>query len=234
MDETAQKSFNEMCLEILKLIDDSGDDSGGASLKLAAVSTLEVLAYSFPSDNPNFGTCLKSVSKNICSNNSAVSSGCLRATSALIHVLGPRALSELPGIMGCMLSRSHDMSLSIAEETKSHDANSCIALKESVLLSLLVTLEAVVDKLGGFLNPYLGNILELLLLHPWYASAGNAKLKLKADVVRKLVTDKIPVRLSIIIFGTCFVYIPYNIWSHSEPFLFHISLIRFDFCFLLC
>ncbi|KAL3521384.1 hypothetical protein ACH5RR_019533 [Cinchona calisaya] len=197
-DETDQKSFDEMCIEILKLVDDSDGDSGGASLKLAAVSTLEVLAQRYPSDNPIFGMCLKSVCKNICSNNSAVSSSCLRATSALIHVLGPRALSELPRIMECMFNRSRDISLSIAEETKSYDVNFSMVLrnlKDSVFLSVLVTLEAVVDKLGGFLNPYLGNILELLVLHPWYTSAADVKLKLRAEVVRKLVTDKIPVRL---------------------------------------
>ena len=115
-DESAQISFDELCLEILKLVDGSDDNSGGASLKLTAVSTLEVLAYRFPSDNPIFGMCHKSDSKNICSNNSAVSSGCLRATSAFIHVLGPRALSELPGIMACMFSRSRDISVSVAEE----------------------------------------------------------------------------------------------------------------------
>lgn len=197
-DESAQISFDELCLEILKLVDGSDDNLGGASLKLTAVSTLEVLAYRFPSDNPIFGMCLKSVSKNICSNNSAVSSGCLRATSAFIHVLGPRALSELPGIMACMFSRSRDISVSVAEESKSHDVSSSTAsrtMRDSVFLSVLITLEAVVDKLGGFLNPYLGDILELLVLHPWYAFAGDVKLNLKADVVRKLVTDKIPVRL---------------------------------------
>nr|GFB84727.1 hypothetical protein [Tanacetum cinerariifolium] len=50
---------------------------------------------------------------------------------------------------------------------------------------------------GGFLNPYLGRIFELLVLRPQYANNSGSKLKLKADAVRKLVTEKVPVRLSL-------------------------------------
>lgn len=183
-DKTTQKSFGKMCLEILKLVDDSSDDPAGVQLKLAAISTLQILANCFPSDDSISSKCLNSVSRNICSKNPAVSAASLHATGALIDVLGPKALSELPGIMKGMLSIVHSTSLPVIEET--------IKLKDSILTSVLVSLEAVVDKLGGFLNPYLSDILNLVILHPCYALVPEIKLKAKVDVVRKLITSKIP------------------------------------------
>ncbi|CAI9771819.1 unnamed protein product [Fraxinus pennsylvanica] len=195
LDETSLESFNNLCLEILKLVD-SPDDDSSTSLKLAAVSALEVLANKFPSHDSVFSMCLGSVSRRICSDNSSVSSHCLRATGALINVLGPKALPELPGIMGCVVRKSHDVP-SVAAETKriTDRTTGSSNLKDSFSMSILLTLEAVVNKLGGFLNPYLGDILGLIVLHPLYVSTTEPKLKLKADVVRKLITDKIPVRL---------------------------------------
>lgn len=194
-DKTTQKSFGKMCLEILKLVDDSSDDPAGVQLKLAAISTLQILASCFPSDDSIFSMCLSCVSRNICSKNTAVSSASLHATGALIDVLGPRALSELPGIMKGMLSIIHNTSLPVIEETMKLDrdtSSASIKLKDSILTSVLVSLEAVVDELGGFLNPYLSDILKLVVLHPYYALAPEMKLKAKVDVVRKLITEKIP------------------------------------------
>ncbi|KAA8539764.1 hypothetical protein F0562_026456 [Nyssa sinensis] len=164
LDESALESFDKMCLEIVKLVDDSADDST-TSLKLAAVSALEVLANNYPNNHSLFSTCLASVTKNIPSDNLSVSSSCLRTSGALINVLGPRALSDLPCIMENVLRRSRDVSSSLVAKTKYSDDSTSNALKnskESLSMSILITLEAVVDKLGGFLNPYLGDILELV------------------------------------------------------------------------
>lgn len=54
------------------------------------------------------------------------------------------------------------------------------------------------DKLGGFLNPYLSNIMELLVLHSKYVSEMDVKVESKALGVRKLLAEKIPVRLVLI------------------------------------
>ncbi|XP_022872922.1 uncharacterized protein At3g06530 isoform X3 [Olea europaea var. sylvestris] len=195
LDETSLESFNNLCLEILKLVDCPDDDSS-TSLKLAAVSALEVLANKFPSHDSVFSMCLGSVSRRICSDNSSLSSRCLHATGALINVLGPKALPELPGIMGCVVRKSRDVP-SVAAETKRivDRTTGSSNLKDTLSISILLTLEAVVDKLGGFLNPYMADILGLIVLHPLYVSTTEPKLKLKADVVRKLITDRIPVRL---------------------------------------
>ncbi|KAI3471008.1 hypothetical protein Pfo_027671 [Paulownia fortunei] len=195
LNETSLESFEKLCLEILTLLD-APDDVSSTSLKLAAVSALEVLANRFPSHDRVFRMCLGSVCRRICSDNSALSNHCLRATGALVNALGPRALPELPSVMECVLRKSRDVS-SVAAETK-RTVNSATGSSNSVdslFMSILLTLEAVVNKLAGFLNPYLGDILRLVVLHPLSFSPSVLKLKLKADVVRKLITEKIPVRL---------------------------------------
>ncbi|KAL0452592.1 UNVERIFIED_CONTAM: hypothetical protein Slati_1237300 [Sesamum latifolium] len=195
LNETSLESFDNLCLEILTLLDASDDDSS-TSLSLAAISALEVLANRFPSHDRVFSVCLGSVCKRICSDNSSLSSHCLRATGALVNALGPRALPELPNVMECVLRRSRDVS-SVAVETKRtvNSATGSSNSVESLFMSILINLEAVVNKLAGFLNPYLGDILRLIVLHPLLFSPLELKLKLKADILRKLITEKIPVRL---------------------------------------
>lgn len=197
MDETALGLFEKMSLEIIRLVDESIDDSN-ASLKLAAVSALEVLASRFPSNYSIFCKSLASVTEGITSHNFAISSSCLRTTGSLINVLGPRSLAELPRIMDNVIKISGKVSSCSDLKTKYGDEKPPAAVttsKESLFMSILVTLEAVVHMLGGFLNPYLGAIIEILVLHPEYVSGTDLKLKLKADVVRKLLTEKIPVSL---------------------------------------
>ncbi|XVF08520.1 hypothetical protein REPUB_Repub07fG0010000 [Reevesia pubescens] len=189
LDDTALEPFHKMCAEIIQIVDDSIEESN-ASLKLVALSTLEILAQRFSSNHSVFSMCLASVTKGISSENLTLCSSCLKTTGALINVLGPRALAELPCIMENVIKRSREISVSSDLKSRS-DENT------SIFLSILVTLEAVVDKLGGFLNPYLGDIIQLMVLQPAYVSGSDLKLKMRADLVRKLLTDKIPVRLTL-------------------------------------
>ncbi|KAI3862328.1 hypothetical protein MKX03_036895 [Papaver bracteatum] len=193
LDECSLKSFERMCSKILHLVDSSTDESS-VPVKLSALSAFEVLANKFPSQDSIFNSCLESVTKQIASENLAVSSSCLRTTGALVNVLGPRALSELPHIMEYLLKRARNITASAKVLKNSHEK---AGLQDSLLMSVLVTLEAVVDKLGGFLNPYLEDIIELMVLHPEYASGSDIKLKAKADTVRRLVCEKVPVRLTV-------------------------------------
>ncbi|XP_057972834.1 uncharacterized protein At3g06530 [Malania oleifera] len=197
LDEGDLKSLDKMCLGIIHLVDEHIDDSN-ASLKLAAVSAVEVLASRFPNNYSIFSLCLASIIKNINSHSLTLSSSCLRAAAALINVLGPKALSELPRIMENLFKRSDKASSSSAAKNKCREVSISLESsisKESHMLSVLVTLEAVVGKLGGFLNPYLRDVIELLVLRPEYVSVSDLKLKLKADSVRQLITERIPVRL---------------------------------------
>lgn len=196
LDENSLQSLDTLCLEILKLVNSQSESN--SSLKLAAVSTLEVLANRFPSDNSVFSACLDSVSKSICTDNSALSSSCLHTAGALINVLGPKALPQLPFVMEGMIRQSHNDLSTVTAETKPTDGDASTVSSiqnDSVFMSILLALEAVVNKLGGFLNPYLGDILELMLLKPQYTSTSELKLKLKADSVRKLIAERVPVRL---------------------------------------
>ncbi|GMI76636.1 hypothetical protein like AT3G06530 [Hibiscus trionum] len=188
LDDTALKSFLKMCAEIVQIVDGSIDEN--ASLKLAALSTLDILAQRFSSNDSVFGMCLASVTKGISSENIAVSSSCLKTTGTLVNVLGPKALAELPCLMENVIKKSRE--ISVCSNLKSGSAE-CT----SILLSILVALEAVVEKLGGFLNPYLGDLIEIMVLHPAYVSGSDLKLKTRADLVRKLLTEKIPVRLTL-------------------------------------
>ncbi|KAK6936870.1 U3 small nucleolar RNA-associated protein 10, N-terminal [Dillenia turbinata] len=186
------ESFDQMCLDIIQVVDCSSDSD--TSLKLSAVSAIEVLVTSFPSNYSIFSKCLASVTKSIGSQDLALSSSCIRTSGALISVLGPRALSELPSIMDHLLKCSHDTRILSASKVRSSD-NITSVMRESFLQSILVTLETVIDKLGGFLNPYLGGVIEFLVLHPVVSSGCDLKLKSKAETARRLVTEKIPVRL---------------------------------------
>lgn len=188
MNETSQESLNKLCLEIIRVL----DDSSNTSLKVAAVSALEVLAERFPSNNSIFSLCLGSVTRHIVSHNLAVTSSCLRTTAALINVLGPKSLAELPKIMDNVMKSSRRVLADMKPET----IDVLSASNESHFY-VLITLEAVVDKLGGFLNPYLTNIMELLVLYPEYVSGVDAKVESRAHGVRKLLAEKIPVRLVI-------------------------------------
>ncbi|KAG7972395.1 hypothetical protein I3843_07G181800 [Carya illinoinensis] len=197
LDETALESFEKMSFEIIHLVDESLNDSD-TSLNLAAVLALEALASRFPSNYSIFSKSLSCVAKGITSHNLAISTGCLRATNGLVNVLGPRSVAEIPLIMENVIKMSGKVSSRSDLKTKCGDGNALVSVstpKESLALSILLALEAVVDKLGGFLNPYLGDIVEILVLRPEYISGSDPKLKLKADVVRKLLTEKIPVRL---------------------------------------
>ncbi|KAF5456234.1 hypothetical protein F2P56_025737 [Juglans regia] len=197
LDETALESFEKMSFEIIRLVDESLNDSD-TSLNLAAVLALEVLASRFPANYSIFSKSLTCVAKGITSHNLAISTGCLRAINGLVNVLGPRSVAELPRIMDNVIKMSGKVSSRSDLKTKCGDDNAPVSVstpKESLALSILLALEAVVDKLGGFLNPYLGDIMEILVLRPEYISGSDPKLKLKADVVRKLLTEKIPVRL---------------------------------------
>lgn len=192
MNESSQESLAKMCSEILRVL----NDSSGTSLRVAAVSALEVLAERFPLNSSIFSACLGPITRCITSHNLAVTSSCLRTTAALIKVLGPKALAELPQVMDNVMKSSRLVLSNQDTKSKTNDVSS--ASNESHLFSVLVTLEAVVDKLGGFLNPYLTNIMELLVLDPEYVSGLDGKVESRAHGVRKLIAERIPVSLVII------------------------------------
>lgn len=197
LDENAKSSFNELCIKIVQLIT-CDIDSSETPVRLAAISTLEVLSRELPSHNLIFLPCLACVVEYIGSADVAISSACLRSTGALLSVLGSKALPHLPNIMKYMLEKAHSISsCPVGKSIYSPSKNSDEISNQKVLLlqSILITLEAVIENLGGFLNPYLEDILDILVLRPEFVSESDAKVKLRSATVRKLLTEKIPVRL---------------------------------------
>lgn len=188
-DESTRQSFEMLCSQIIQLV--NGDiESTSSSLKLSAVSAIEVLATRSPLNQSIFGNCLASVSKGIDSLDMHMASCCLRAAGALINQLGPRALPELPDIMNNIWKKFHNLSSFLPTESKDAEPS---ALSESFVLAVLDVLAVAIDKLGSFLSPYLVNIVELLILYPDCVSKTHPKLRLKADTVRKLFAEKIDV-----------------------------------------
>lgn len=196
LDEGALEALNKMCLDIIQLLHASSEDSN-RSLKLAAVSAVEVLANRFPSNYSIFNHFLASVVGTIKSPDATLSSTCLRTAGTLINVLGAKALVHLPSMMESIMMTLDNISSFNAEREVEVDSSSRSFSPGDLLLSILIAVEAVVDKLGGFLNPYLESICKFLVLHPDLASGSDTKLRTKGETVRKLIAEKIPVRLGL-------------------------------------
>ncbi|KAJ4759194.1 U3 small nucleolar RNA-associated protein 10 [Rhynchospora pubera] len=179
LDENGSYSFHELCSKLVQLITDTNSDY--VNIKVASISSLEVLASKYPSNM--YITSLPCIANHISSDNLGISSAASRASGAFIHVLGSKALPQLPLVMKHVVETAQKC-------MKSGSSGEIV----SFLFSVFSTLEAIVDKLSGFLNPYLQSILDLVLLHPEFIQ-GDLKLNLKAAEVRKLLTEKIPVRL---------------------------------------
>ncbi|KAL9271856.1 hypothetical protein AKJ16_DCAP21544 [Drosera capensis] len=189
----ALDSFVTLCSVLLPFLDTS---CGDASLQLTSALALEVLTNRFRSDHAIFVTCLQVVTKSILSEDLKVASACLRSAGALVNVLGPRALPELPQIMEHILRRSQLVPSLVEENSGKNNGGSTICtLNESIMMSILFILEALIIKLGAFLNPYLQDVLDLLVLRPDYTSESSRKLKSKADDIRRLLSQKISARL---------------------------------------
>lgn len=192
VDKSSCPYFSELCYKILELIDGESD----TSVKIAAISSLETLAKEYPSENPAYSKCLATIISHISSGDSVTSSGLINTAGSLINVLGSKALPQLPLIMKSMLQRAHLVSFCPSgkyacgsPKTDASFSNQSV----SMLLSILTTIQVIVQKLGEFVSPYLEEILDLVILHPECASQTDGKLDAKAADVRRLLTETVPV-----------------------------------------
>ncbi|GJN02157.1 hypothetical protein PR202_ga19481 [Eleusine coracana subsp. coracana] len=196
VDQDSGPCFSDLCLKILVLID-RGVDSD-SSVKIAAISALETLAKEYPLDNPTYSNCLAEIIHHIGSGDIVTSSASVRTAGALINVLGSKALPQLPLIMKNIMLGSHQVSCCPSENYAAGCTRTSARLSSqttTMLLSVLTTIEVIVEKLGEFVNPYLAEILDLVVLHPECGSHMDAKLDVKAADLRNLLTEKVPVRL---------------------------------------
>ncbi|CAN6249618.1 unnamed protein product [Urochloa humidicola] len=196
VDKRSGPYFSNLCIKILELIDKVVDSD--TSVKIAAISSLETLAKEYPTDDPVYCKCLSTIINHIGSADVAASSGLIHTTGSLINVLGSKALPQLPSVVKNIMLIAHQVSCcpsgsyahgSTRTDTRPSNQNTAI------LLSSLTTIEVIVEKLGEFVNPYLKEILDLVVLHPECSARMDTKLDAKAADVRKLLTEKVPVRL---------------------------------------
>lgn len=193
VDETVNASLKELCSKIVQLIACTESDSDTPVI-LAAISSLEVISRELPSDDLTFSSSLACVVEYIASADLAISSACLRSTGTIINVLGSKALTHLPNVMKHLLEKAHEISIcQVGKYGHLKISKQNLDDKVPLILAIIMALEAVIENLGGFLNPYLEDILDLIVLHPEYAVELDAKMKQKAATVRKLLTEKIPV-----------------------------------------
>uniref|UniRef100_A0ACD5UCQ6 Uncharacterized protein n=1 Tax=Avena sativa TaxID=4498 RepID=A0ACD5UCQ6_AVESA len=196
LDKSSCPYFSELCYKILELIDREVESD--TSVKIAAISSLETLAKEYPSENPAYSKCLVTIINQISSGDAITSSGLINTAGSLINVLGSKALPQLCPIMENMLQRAHQVSCCPSGKY-AHGSTTTMASfssqSTSMLLSVLTTIEVIIQKLGEFLSPYLEGILDLVILHAECASQIDGKLDVKAADVRRLLTEKVPVRL---------------------------------------
>lgn len=194
VDKSSGPYFSKLCLKILELIDREVDSD--TSVKIAAISSLETLAKEYPSDNPVYSNCLETIIDHIGSDDAALSSVLIHTIGSLINVIGSKALPQLPLIMKNIMLISHQISCCPSGNYAYGSTRITAGLSNqdiAVLLSALTTIEVIVEKLGEFVNPYLKEILDLVVLHPDCSAQMHAKLYSKAAHVRELLTVKVPV-----------------------------------------
>ncbi|CAN6240377.1 unnamed protein product [Urochloa humidicola] len=196
VDKRSGPYFSNLCLKILELIDRVVDSD--TSVKIAAISSLETLAKEYPTDDPVYSKCLSTIINHIGSANVAASSGLIHTTGSLINVLGSKALPQLPLVVKNIVLIAHQVSCCPSGSYAFGSTRTDTRLSNqdtAILLSSLTTIEVIVEKLGEFVNPYLKEILDLVVLHPECSARMDSKLDAKAADVRKLLTEKVPVRL---------------------------------------
>ena len=194
VDKSSGPYFSNLCLKILELIDRVVDSD--TSVKLAAISSLETLVKEYPSDYPVYSKCLSTNINHIGSADAAASSGLIHTVGSLINVLGSKALPELPLVVNNIMLIAHQVSFCPCGSYAHGSTITATRLSNqdtAILLSSLATIEVIVERLGEFVNPYLKEILDLVVLHPECCAHMDAKLDAKAADVRKLLTEKVPV-----------------------------------------
>jgi len=194
VDKSSGPYFSNLCLKILELIDRVVDSD--TSVKIAAISSLETLSKEYPSDYPVYSKCLSTIINHIGSADAAASSGLIHTVGSLINVLGSKALPELPLIVKNIMLIAHQVSCCPSGSYAHGSTRTDTRLSNqdtAILLSSLTTIQVIVERLGEFVNPYLKEILDLVVLHPECCAHMDAKLDAKAADVRKLLTEKVPV-----------------------------------------
>jgi U3 small nucleolar RNA-associated protein 10 len=206
--ETAQTSpqtiaqYSSLASKIASLLDGPSEDPS-PSTKQAALAALEAIAGRFGAETPEtLGSAVGAVLANAeppktpkCSKkakglaegtvNSAVASVAVRCAATICAALGPRALPQLPGVLETVLGCAQ-------RQLVAQNGSGLSEEQLDLLVVCISAIEKLVSELGAFLSPYLGQVLDLVLLQPAVLTSAAAE---RAAAVRALLPEKLPPRL---------------------------------------
>ena len=113
-----------------------------------------------------------------------MSSVLIHTVGSLINVIGSEALPQLPLIMKNIMLISRQISCCPSGNYAYGSTRTAPGLPNqdiAVLLSALTTIGVAVLNMGEFVNPYLKEIVDLVVLHPECSVQMHAKLDAKSS-----------------------------------------------------
>jgi len=181
----------KMVFQIARLLSLPVEDAS-LSTKRVAVEALEVCAKRLGATDSSvaLSACLPAVIAMFDTKKKALNAAAVRCVTTLLCILGPRGLPSLPTIISHLLVTA-EHSLPSAKQVGEHSGET--EGKSQLLIAVLKAMEAIVENLGAFLSPYLGDIIGLVTLEPSILTAANDELRKRAAAVRLLIPEKIPV-----------------------------------------
>lgn len=198
VDKNILKRENELQERMVSEISDillAPTDDGSTGVKIAAIEALEKCATRLAghSRTASLVDILTAVVSVLDAKKKALCVTGVRCVGTLVSILGPRALSSLPGTMTQLLIMGRDAVLnpSYLGGTK----ESLVTAGIDIIASILKTLGVIVENLGAFLNPYLADLISFLVLQPSVIKALDAKATSNAVALRVLISEKIPVSI---------------------------------------
>lgn len=178
-----------MMSQITLLLSGPTEDAS-STIKLAAVEALEKCAKRLANTSYS-GSLVDSLSAvvTICDSKSrALCIASVRCLTTLICILGPRCLPSLPSLMSRLLTVGKESFLGDVIPANVSDG-------PELILSILKALESILEKMGAFLSPYLGDIISFVVLQPSIMRSSDDNVTTKASALRSVIPEKIPVSI---------------------------------------
>lgn len=178
-----------MMSQITLLLSGPTEDAS-STIKLAAVEALEKCAKRLANTSYS-GALLDSLSAvvAICDSKSRVLCiASVRCLTTLICILGPRCLPSLPSLISRLLTVGKESLLGDVMPANVNDGS-------ELILSILKALESIMEKMGAFLSPYLGDIISFVVLQPSIMRSSDVNVTTKASALRSVISEKIPVSI---------------------------------------
>ncbi|CAM6083052.1 unnamed protein product [Calypogeia fissa] len=169
------------------------------STKLAAIDALNVSAQRFAEKAPNvFVSSLAALVSNLQLKNRALGAAAVRCMATILAKLGPLALPALPDTVSALFEIAEQAMAAkpgVGDGDTAPDGNDSVEQQSELIVALLEALEAMLDKLGAFLTPYLEKIVGLVILRPQLLLNTHSEIHRRATTLRALLPTKVPARL---------------------------------------